>query len=219
VLTHATAGVSFIALMFSHSDLIRAFGQAGFIAVMVAMVAVLVLVPLLGILLVRHETAFADSVRGMDRALDVLRRVCRWIAVRMVSHPGFYSLIGLGLVVVLSIATPNSIRATGWPIRCRTGTGGTGEPTSGRQAHRGQSNRRADRIPERKIALRSRNARLIADVHSAVQQQAGVGNVLVAGNAAPLARGKGQQAGHRNAEVRAGAEHRECSSPMRERCG
>ena len=33
VLTHATAGVSFIALMFSQSDLIRAFGEAGLVAV------------------------------------------------------------------------------------------------------------------------------------------------------------------------------------------
>ena len=32
VLTHATAGVSFIALQFSTSDLIRTFGEAGLIA-------------------------------------------------------------------------------------------------------------------------------------------------------------------------------------------
>ena len=47
VLTHATAGVSFIALMFSQSDLIRAFGEAGLVAVSVAMAAVLMMVPLL----------------------------------------------------------------------------------------------------------------------------------------------------------------------------
>ncbi len=178
VLTHATAGVSFIALMFSHSDLIRAFGEAGLIAVTVAMVAVLVLVPLLGILLVRHEAAFADSVRGMDRALDVLRRICRWIAVRMVSHPGLYSLVGLGLVIVLSIGyaqlDPRYRLADQVPDR--------------EQAV--QASQRLDakltganpidvliEFPKGKSLYDPETLAVIADVHSAVQRQAGVGNV------------------------------------------
>jgi predicted RND superfamily exporter protein len=53
VLTHGTAALSFIALMFSESDLIRTFGQAGLIATVIALLAVLMLVPILGILLVR----------------------------------------------------------------------------------------------------------------------------------------------------------------------
>ena len=103
VLTHATAGISFIALQFSSSDLIRTFGEAGLIATMIALVAVIMLVPLLGVLLIRDEAGFAAKVRGMDRALDVLRRFCSWIAVRMVTHPGWYSLAGLLVVIVLSI--------------------------------------------------------------------------------------------------------------------
>src|SRR6202047_3615233 len=55
VLTHATAALSFTALQFSSSDLIRRFGEAGFIAQIIALGAVLVLVPLLGVLLLRHE--------------------------------------------------------------------------------------------------------------------------------------------------------------------
>jgi uncharacterized protein len=104
VLTHATAAVSFVALQFSESDLIRTFGEAGLIATLIAMVAVLMLVPLLGVLLVRNESVFAAEVRGADSALDVLRRFCFWIAARMVSRPGLYSLIsvlvvgGLGLI-------------------------------------------------------------------------------------------------------------------------
>ncbi len=42
VLTHATAAVSFVALQFSSSDLIRSFGEAGFIATIIALAAVLV---------------------------------------------------------------------------------------------------------------------------------------------------------------------------------
>ena len=49
VLTHGTAGLSFIALQFSQSDLIRSFGEAGLIATLIALVTVLTLVPLLKI--------------------------------------------------------------------------------------------------------------------------------------------------------------------------
>ena len=104
VLTHATAALSFVALQFSESDLIRTFGEAGLLATLIAMVAVLMLVPLLGVLLVRQEAAFVAEVRGADLAIDVLRRFCFWIAARMVSRPGLYSLIsvlvvgGLGLI-------------------------------------------------------------------------------------------------------------------------
>ena len=103
VLTHATAGVSFIALQFSASDLIRTFGEAGLIATAVALVAVLLGVPLLGVLLIRNEAEFVAAVRNMDNALDVLRRVCAWIAIRMVTRPGLYSLISLLVVGGLSL--------------------------------------------------------------------------------------------------------------------
>ena len=103
VLTHATAGVSFIALQFSASDLIRTFGEAGLIATAVALVAVLLGVPLLGVLLIRNEAEFVAAVRHMDNALDVLRRVCAWIAIRMVTRPGLYSLISLLIVGGLSL--------------------------------------------------------------------------------------------------------------------
>ena len=55
VLTHATAGISFIALLFSSSDLVRTFGEAGLISVVIALGAVLMGVPLLGVLLIRNE--------------------------------------------------------------------------------------------------------------------------------------------------------------------
>ena len=102
VLTHATAGVSFIALQFSSSDLIRTFGEAGLIVTVIALFVVLLGVPLFGVLLIRNEGNFADHVRGVDHALDVLRRFCSWIAVRMVARPGLYSVISLVVVIALS---------------------------------------------------------------------------------------------------------------------
>ena len=103
VLTHGTAGVSFIALQFSPSDLVRTFGEAGLIAVAVALVAVLMGVPLLGVLLIRNEAGFVAAVRNMDNALNVLRRLCSWIAIRMVARPGLYSLVSLVVVAGLSL--------------------------------------------------------------------------------------------------------------------
>jgi predicted RND superfamily exporter protein len=103
VLTHATAGLSFIALQFSDSDVIRIFGEAGLIATVIALVAVLTLVPALGVLLVRRESAFATKIKGADTGVDALRRFCDWVAIRMVSRPGLYSLISLAIVVVLAV--------------------------------------------------------------------------------------------------------------------
>lgn len=104
VLTHATAGLSFIALQFSSSDLIRTFGEAGLIATVIALFAVLTIVPLFGVLLVRREAAFVEKLQLADTGINALRRFCGWIAVRMVSHPRVYSAIavlivgGLGLI-------------------------------------------------------------------------------------------------------------------------
>ncbi|HWG06597.1 MAG TPA: MMPL family transporter [Beijerinckiaceae bacterium] len=102
VLTHATAGISFIALSFSNSDLIRTFGEAGLIATVIALVSVLSLVPVLGVLLVRNEQAFATHFKGADTGVEALRKFCGWIAARMTRHPGVYSLMGLAVVASLA---------------------------------------------------------------------------------------------------------------------
>ena len=107
VLTHATAALSFIALQFSESNLIRTFGEAGLVATLIAMFAVLMLVPLLGVLLVRKESLFAAEVKEADTAVDVLRRFCAWIAERMVSRPGLYSLLSLLVVGGLGLIYAN----------------------------------------------------------------------------------------------------------------
>jgi uncharacterized protein len=178
VLTHATAGVSFIALQFSSSDLIRTFGEAGLVAVTVALIAVLMGVPLLGVLLIRNEAEFVASVRNMDSALNVLRRFCGWIAIRMVARPGLYSLISLVVVAALSLG----------------------------YAHLQARYRLADQVPDREQAVKA-SSRLdvkltganpfdvyvqfpkgaslfapetlsvIADVHSLLEHEPGVGNV------------------------------------------
>src|SRR4051812_46572318 len=101
VLTHGTAGISFIALQFSDSDLIRKFGEAGLAATIIALLAVLSLVPVFGVLFVRNEKIFAVKFQGADAGVQMLRNFCYWIAVRMVGRPGLFSLVAVLLVAGL----------------------------------------------------------------------------------------------------------------------
>src|ERR1700753_3208138 len=107
VLTHGTAGISFIALQFSDSELIRKFGEAGLAATIIALLAVLSLVPVFGVLLVRNERVSAAKFQTADAGVQALRNFCYWIAVRMVSRPGLFSLIAVILVAGLGIVYAN----------------------------------------------------------------------------------------------------------------
>ncbi len=107
VLTHATAGLSFFSLLFANSELIRTFGEAGIIATMVALAAVLTLVPLLGVLLVHRETHFSATIKGSDSAVDMLRAFCGFIAHRMVARPGLYSLVAVAIITALGVVYVN----------------------------------------------------------------------------------------------------------------
>src|SRR3954453_791284 len=178
VLTHGTAGISFIALQFSDSDLIRKFGEAGLAATIIALIAVLSLVPVFGVLLVRNERQFAVKFQGADAGVQALRNFCYWIAVRMVSRPGLFSLIAVVFVGSLAVVY------------------GSLEPRY----------RLADQVPDKRQAVAASNrldAKLtganpvnvliqfpkgetlyspetlqtIADVHATVEKAAGVGNV------------------------------------------
>jgi uncharacterized protein len=178
VLTHGTAGISFIALQFSDSDLIRKFGEAGLAATIIALVAVLSLVPVFGVLFVRNEKIFAVKFQSADAGVQALRNFCYWIAVRMVGRPGLFSLIAVLFVASLGVIYANL------------------EPRY----------RLADQVPDKRQAVAASNrldAKLtganpvnvliqfpkgeslyspetlqtIADVHATVEKAAGVGNV------------------------------------------
>ena len=178
VLTHCTAGLSFVALMFSNSDLIRAFGEAGLTATVIALVAVLSLVPLFGVLLVRGEQVFAEKIKAADWGVNALRAFCAWIAVRMTRRPALWSLVGFLVVAGLTLIYINL------------------EPRY----------RLADQVPDKKQAVEASgrlDAKLtganpidiliefpkgtklydpealqtIAEVHATIEKQAGVGNV------------------------------------------
>ena len=178
VLTHGTAGISFIALQFSNSDLIRKFGEAGLAATIIALIAVLSLVPVFGVLFVRNEKFFAVKFQSADAGVQALRNFCYWIAVRMVSRPGLFSLIAVlfvgGLATIYANLEPRYRLADQVPDK--------------RQAV-AASNRLDAKLtganpinvlitlPKGESLYSPETLQAIADVHSTVEATAGVGNV------------------------------------------
>ena len=178
VLTHGTAGISFIALQFSNSDLIRKFGEAGLAATIIALIAVLSLVPVFGVLFVRNEKIFAVKFQSADAGVQALRNFCYWIAVRMVSRPGLFSLIAVlfvgGLATIYSNLEPRYRLADQVPDK--------------RQAV-AASNRLDAKLtganpinvlitlPKGESLYSPETLQAIADVHSTVEATAGVGTV------------------------------------------
>jgi predicted RND superfamily exporter protein len=176
VLTHATAAVSFISLRMSDSGLIRAFGEAGLLATATALLTVLLLVPTLGVLLVRRTDTVAPP--GGDLGVVALRRFCAWIAARMVGHPGLYSLLGLLAVVVLSVVyaglEPRYRLADQVPDKRQA------IEASGRLDAKKMGASPIDvliTLPAGASLYDPETLAIIAEVHRAAEAQAGLGNV------------------------------------------
>jgi hypothetical protein len=178
VLTHATAALSFIALLFSSSDLIRTFGEAGIISTVIALIAVLMLLPLLGILLVHKETTFAARIKGADAAVDGLRRFCSWIAARMVSRPGLYSVLSLLLVGVLAFTYSNL--QTQYKLADQVPDKERAVAASGRLDAKLTGSNPIDLLiefPKGASLYAPGTLATIAEAHAILEKQAGVGNV------------------------------------------
>lgn len=178
VLTHGTAGISFIALQFSDSDLIRKFGEAGLAATIIALITVLSLVPVFGVLFVRNEKIFAVKFQSADAGVQALRNFCYWIAVRMVGRPGLFSLIavlfvgGLGVIYGhlepryrLADQVPDKRQAVAASNRLDAKLTGANPVNVLIQFPKGES------------LYSPETLQTIADVHATVEKAAGVGNV------------------------------------------
>jgi uncharacterized protein len=178
VLTHATAAISFVALQFSTSALIRAFGEAGLIATLIALVAVLMLFPLLSVLLLRGEATFAAEARQADTAVSALRDFCGWVAARMVGRPGLYTAIGvlvLGCFAVsyvhlkpryrLADQVPDGGQAVAANNRLDTELTGANPINVMIEFPKGES------------LYAPETLQVVAEVHSIMEKQPGIGNV------------------------------------------
>ncbi|HXZ15298.1 MAG TPA: MMPL family transporter, partial [Roseiarcus sp.] len=103
VLTHAAAGLSLLGLLASSSNLIRGFGEAGFLATAIALVTVLSLVPTFGVLLIRDGSRLVATLRTADPGVATLRGFCDWVARHMVSRPALFSVVGVTVVTTLAL--------------------------------------------------------------------------------------------------------------------
>ncbi|HYW63585.1 MAG TPA: MMPL family transporter [Bradyrhizobium sp.] len=178
VLTHATAGISFIALQFSDSDLIRKFGEAGLAATIIALLAVLSLVPVFGVLFVRNEKVFAVKFQSADAGVQGLRNFCYWIAVRMVGRPGLFSLLAVlfvgGLGFIYANLEPRYRLADQVPDKQQA------VAASGRLDAKLTGANPIDvliEFPKGASLYAPETLQTIGDVHSQVEKTAGVGNV------------------------------------------
>ena len=102
VVAHGTALLSFLALLFSESGLIRTFGMAGALSVGISFAAVILVLPLLGVLLIRNEAKLSKDRTPADALMDSLGRLVGGIVDRVVRHPYIYTLIGLGLFALFA---------------------------------------------------------------------------------------------------------------------
>src|SRR5262245_24056089 len=178
VLTHGAAALSVIALQISESELIRTFGMAGLIASLIALVAVLTLIPLLGILLIRTKEDAAPADRITGGPLNALQNFCGWIAAKMVGHPGRYTLAGLVIIVILGVIyvnlqpryrladqVPDREQAVAASSRIDTKLTGSNPIDILIQFPPGQG------------LYAPKSLAIIAQVHSVLERQRGIGNV------------------------------------------
>jgi uncharacterized protein len=104
VLAHATALLSFAALLISQSGLIRTFGLAGILSTGISFIAVILVLPLLGYVFIRNEAKLAKASAPADRLMDGLGVMVGWIVDRVVARPLATSLVGFGLFAVFTAA-------------------------------------------------------------------------------------------------------------------
>ncbi|MEO8419994.1 MAG: MMPL family transporter [Hyphomicrobium sp.] len=178
VLAHGVALLAFLALLFSESGLIRTFGMAGAIAVCVSFIAVILVLPILGVMFIRNEETLAKDRTPADALMDGLGTIVGEIVDRVTHRPYLYSLIGVVLFFLFGAAFADL------PTRYRL----------------------ADQVPDREQALDAtsridqkltganpvhvmiewsdgtplyspKTLEVIGQVHNALEKEAGLGNV------------------------------------------
>ena len=176
VLTHAAAGLSMLGLFFSDSDLIRAFGHAGVLSIVVALAAVLTLIPSLGALLAPRREKL--PARGRDGGVQALRQFCNFVASHMLRRPALNAVIGLLVVAGL-----------GWVYSGLTPRYRLADLTPDRE-HVVEANRELDAklnganpidvyiaFPPGKGLFAPETLKVIGEVHAAMETQPGIANV------------------------------------------
>jgi predicted RND superfamily exporter protein len=136
------------------------------------------LVPLLGVLLIRREERFTAAIRRTDSGVMALRRFCGWVAQRMVSRPGLYTLLSVlvvgGLAFIYANLEPRYRLADQVPDREQA------VAASSRLDIKLTGANPIDvlvEFPAGQSLYSAETLAVIGGVHAIVEEQAGVGNV------------------------------------------
>jgi predicted RND superfamily exporter protein len=135
-------------------------------------------VPVFGVLFVRNEKVFATKFQSADAGVQALRSFCYWIAVRMVSRPGLFSLIAV--VFVASLATVYANLQPRYRLADQVPDKQQAVAASGRLDAKLTGANPVNvliQFPKGETLYSPETLQTIADVHSTVERTAGVGNV------------------------------------------
>ncbi len=184
VVAHGAALLSFLALLFSESALIRTFGMAGALAVMISFVAVILVLPLLAVLLIRNEEQLSRDRTPADALMDGLGNFVGYIVDRVVLYPVFYSAIGFALFALFIFAhtklEPRYRLADQVPDREQAldATGRLDKKLTGANPVHVMIQWKGGRSDPSGISLYDpATLSAIADAHDVLERQAGLGNV------------------------------------------
>ena len=106
-LTALTAAIALASFIFAESALIRTFGGASTLAVLLSYVAVVVVVPTLAALLLPRETSLQRPGEGRDRAMGALGKFSEILFRHLGHNPAGYVVAGILLVGVMGAAYLN----------------------------------------------------------------------------------------------------------------
>lgn len=181
VVTVGAAGLSFLALTWSDSHLIRTFGAAGALSTLISYVAVITLTPLIGLLFIRPRDAQLAVRRSgrSDAAVDFLRRFCARTARFSTRAPLLTTLASAMVIASLTLVYANL------EPRYRLAD----QAPDREQAV--QASQRLDaklaganpfhilvELPPERALYDAETLALLGQVHAIVETEAGIGNVL-----------------------------------------
>ena len=178
VVTVGAAGLSFLALTWSDSHLIRTFGAAGALSTLISYVAVITLTPLFGLLLIRPRDAQAPWRRS-DAAVDFLRAFCVRTARFSTQAPVLTTLTSAiviaGLTLVYANLEPRYRLADQAPDREQAVQ--ASQRLDAKLAGANPFHILVELPPERAL-YDAETLALLGQVHAIVETEAGIGNVL-----------------------------------------
>ncbi len=185
LLTAMNAGIAILSFSLAESALIRTFGQAALFAVFISYLAVAVVVPTLGALLVRAEPRKPNEpVPGEPGSRDILQVLTEGIVGFVIRRPVFFTTLGIVVTVATGLAyaslEPRYRLADQVPDREQALAGSARldqKLTGANPVHVMISWEKPAGESDHAGLYDAETLEVIAQVHSVVEERAGLGNV------------------------------------------